>query len=184
VRWAFGHDNSYKAEVEREAKEMKWLALVIISGLAVGLLLLAGTAEGKATRISFTEEASCWTTSLGTGWTLRDGNLHIRGWTMECGEQVDLAGIPPLVGTRYEVINVNMDATGSGRIWVSWRIEVEGGGWEGIANGTVTGMLSEPSGTFGAVAHGTGIYEGQQYFSEGVIIDASMSASTGYILVP
>jgi hypothetical protein len=40
VIWAFGHDNSFKSEAEREAREMKWLPLAIITALTAGLLLV------------------------------------------------------------------------------------------------------------------------------------------------
>jgi len=160
---------------------MKWLPVAIITALTVGLLLMAATAEGKATRIPFTSQDSpCTITSMGT-WTYPDGNLHIRGLTQEC---VHPANIPQLVGTDYEVLNFNLDATGSGSLWLTWRLETQGGGWEGIAHGTVAGMLSaEPYGTAKSVGHGTGIYEGQHYFGEAVIT-AGITTATGYILVP
>jgi hypothetical protein len=181
VTWAFSHDNSYNAEAEREAREMKWLALAIITALTVGLLLLAGTAEGKATRISFTaEETSCIPTSPGTSW-YADGTLHIRGYTQVC----DHAGsIPQVDGTDYEVLNLNLDATGSGVIWGTWRLEVEGGSWEGVHHGKIAGLLTPGQyGTARGVGHGTGIYEGQQYFTESVST-LGLTAGAGYILVP
>ena len=179
MTWAFGHDNSYKAEVEREAKEMKWLPLATITALIAGVLLMAAPVEGKATRIPFTAEESCTITSPGT-WTSADGTLHIRGLTEEC----DNASSIPWSGTDYAVLNANLDATGSGPMWGTWRLEVEGGGWEGVWHGTVTGMLStEPSGMGRSVGHGTGIYEGQQMFCENVFV-AGENTHTCYLLVP
>jgi len=159
---------------------MKRLALAIITGLTVGLLLLAGTAEGKATRISFTQADYCMVTSLGTYW-YADDTIHVRGLTMECDQQ---ASIQQLIGTVSVVINADLDATGSGPIRWTWRMETEGGGWEGVSQGKVTGfLLSEMSGTFRSVGHGTGDYEGQQYFADGVIGYGWVTA-TGSILVP
>ena len=159
---------------------MKWLALVIITGLTVGLLLLAGTAEGKATRTSFTQADYCMVTSLGTYW-YADDTIHVRGLTMECYQQ---ASIQQLVGTASIVFNANLDATGSGPTWFTWRMETEGGGWEGVSQGKVTAfLLPEMSGTFRSAGHGTGDYEGQQYFADGVS-SASVVTATGSILVP
>jgi hypothetical protein len=158
---------------------MKWLPLAIITGLTVGLLLLAGTAEGKATRISFTHADYCMLTSLGTYW-YADDTIHVRGLTLECDQQAD---IPQLIGTAYGVINADLDATGSGPIRWTWRMETEGGGWEGVSQGKVTAFLTPgQSGTFRSVGHGTGDYEGQQYFADGV--PGSVLTATGYILVP
>ena len=180
MTWAFGHDNSYKAEVEQEAKEMKWLPLVIITGLLAGLLLMAATAEGKATRISFAHADYCMVTSLGTYWYAND-TIHVRGFAMECDQQAD---IQQLIGTTSVLINADLDATGSGPIRWTWRMETEGGGWEGVSHGTVAAfLLPEMSGTFRSVGHGTGDYEGQQYFADGVS-SASVMTSTGSILVP
>ena len=159
---------------------MKSLALVIITGLTVGLLLLAGTAEGKATRTEFTQADYCMVTSEGRWW-LADGTFHVRGLTMECDQQ---ASIRQLIGTASIVFNANLDATGSGPTWFTWRMETEGGGWEGVSQGKVTGFLTPgQSGTFRSVGHGTGDYEGQQYFADGVS-SASVVTATGSILVP
>jgi hypothetical protein len=158
---------------------MKGLTLAIVAALVAGLLPLAGTAQAQATRIPFTESESCVVTSPGE-WTYPDGNIHIRGLTQECDHP---ASIPELVGTDYMVINANLDATGSGPVWITWRLETEGGGWEGVWHGTITGLLTSPYGTGRGVGHGTGIYEGQQYFAEAVITPAG-TAATGYVLVP
>jgi len=159
---------------------MKWLALAIITGLTAGLLLMAATAEGKATRIPFTEECYLTPTSPGT-WTFPDGNYHVRDWTLECAHASDK---PQLVGQLYIVFNANLDATGSGPTWNTWRLEVEGGSFEGVSQGKVTGFTTPgQSGTFRSVGHGTGDYEGQQFFADGVTI-GPLATATGYILVP
>lgn len=160
---------------------MKRPILVAVAVLIAGLALMTSTAEAQATRIAFTEESLCTTTSMGT-WTFPDGNIHIRGLTQVCDHP---ASIPQLDGTDCMVVNFNLDATGSGPAWITWRIETEGedGGWEGVWHGRVTGLLTSPFGTGRGVGHGTGIYEGQQYFSETVITPAGTTA-TGYILVP
>jgi hypothetical protein len=82
------------------------------------------------------------------------------------------------------VTNANLDATGSGPIWNTWRLETEGGGWDGVWHGTVTGFLSaEPYTTGRGVGHGTGIYIGQQFFSDAVLTGL-VAEVTGYILIP
>jgi hypothetical protein len=158
---------------------MKGLALAIITALTAGLLLMAGTAEARATRIPFTESESCMVTSPGE-WTYPDGNHHSGGLTEVCDHS---ASIPQLVGTDYIVFNANLDATGSGPVWLTWRLETEGGGWEGVAVGKVTGLLTSPSGSVRAVGHGTGAYEGQLYFGHGEVAPDG-TASAGFILVP
>jgi hypothetical protein len=45
------------------------------------------------------------------------------------------------------------------------------------------GLLGSVYGTARSVGHGTGIFEGQQYFGEAVITPGGTTA-TGYILVP
>jgi hypothetical protein len=159
---------------------MRWLPLAIITALTASVLLQAGTAEARATRIPFTSTEYCAITSFGT-WTSPDGNLHIRGLTLECTGSTTM---PQLDGTNHYVWNANLDATGSGPAWGTWRLETEDGGWEGAYHTTVTGFLSaEPHDTGRGVGHGTGIYEGQQLFAD-TVTTGLVNTITGYILVP
>jgi hypothetical protein len=149
-------------------RHMLWVILVLIAAL----LLMTGLAGATATRIEFTGTETCTQTSAGEV-TFPDGNIHIRGMTEECQ---GVGSIPQVTGTDYVVVNLNLDSSGSGRAWGTFRLETaEGGVWEGIWEGTVTPTSS----SLRAVGHGHGLYEGQQVFTT-----LESGAFSGYILDP
>jgi hypothetical protein len=147
---------------------MLWVTLALIAAL----LLMPGSAGATATRIDYTVTETCTQTSPGEV-TFPGGNIHIRGATLECQ---DVATIPQATGTNYIVMNTNLDATGNGRAWGTWRLETgEGGVWEGTWEGALTAGFVSGHG----VAHGSEIYEGQQNF-----VSVEPGTSSGYILIP
>ena len=86
--------------------------------------------------------------------TFPNGNIHIRYSILLADEW---ATDPRLVGLNTIVLHANLGADGTGPMWGTFRIENEGGGWEG----TFAGHLYE---WYRAVADGFGEYAGMKLF--------------------
>jgi hypothetical protein len=160
---------------------MKKLALAIVAALIVVLLPLAGTAEAQATRTPFTGTQTCTDVSPGEV-TLPNANIHVRGATSMCDVETTL---PDGHSTSYNVLNLNIDATGSGPMWGTFRNEIDGVTiFEGAWTGRMTGMTVW---TIRAVAQGRGTLEGGKLFVTAdchAVPGGSECDLSGYVLIP
>lgn len=165
---------------------MKSQLLALFGALAMGLLLLTGTgtgtAEARATRTEFTATGTCTTTSMGEVTFDDEGGMHIRGGTSFCISYTNLLGVL----YEYVTFNMNLDGTGSGRVWLTSRGEWLDGTVvnEGTEWGEVSGFATM---AMTSVLHGEGPLEGSLIFAHSqaqLTPTGSVASVTGYMLVP
>jgi hypothetical protein len=165
---------------KRSLVKMKALALAIFTVLTAGFLL-AGTAEAQATHTPFTGTQTCTDVSPGEV-TFPDGNVHVRGATSTCEVETTL---PDAQSTSHNVLNLNLDATGSGPMWGTFSSEIDGVTiLEGAWTGAMTGMTVW---TIRAVAQGRGDLEGGKLFVIAechAVPGGSECDLSGYVLTP
>lgn len=148
-------------------KNKRYMLLIVVLLVSLGL---ATTASAKATRIEFTMIETCnddlnWENAWEAG-----SNLHIAGITQTCIENGSIPqakGIAYLYDGRAHLVDGQAVMTGGSRI-----VTDEGGVWDG--------RWTFQAGVFEYVAHGEGIYAGQQYFS----VSNHNGNVKGYILIP
>lgn len=149
-------------------KGKKYILLVAV--LLISLLLTATAVSAKTTRIEFTMIETCnddldWEKAREAG-----ANLQVQGITQTCIENGSIPqaqGIAYLYDGRAHLVDGQVVMTGGSRIET-----LEGGVWEGRWTFT--------AGVFTYVAHGEGLYAGQQYFSR-----TNQNGNVkGYVLIP
>lgn len=146
---------------------MKRYLFVIV--LVVALLAPTGKASAKAIRIDFTVHETCnddlvWERAWEAG-----PNFHFQGLTQTCIED---GSIPQATGIAYLYDGSMHFVDGQATMTGGSRMEtLEGGVWDG--------RWTYTAGVFEYIAHGEGIYAGQQYFSS-----ANQNGNVkGYILI-
>jgi hypothetical protein len=129
-------------------KKLYRLSAILVV-VAVVLIWITSVVAAEKTKFSCTE------TVLGLAdpgeVTFPNGHTHIRGATLLADEW---ATDPRLIGLNTIVLNANVRPDGTGRMWGTFHIENEDGGWEG----TYAGEYREE--TYNAVADGYGAYAG------------------------
>lgn len=109
--------------------------------------------------------------------TYPGGNTHIRDFVVRYNRT---SSEPRVNGPVRFVMNFNLDANLSGRIWGTARLEVGGGAWEGTFQGTtnrLTGIAHYKS-----VWHGSGDLSGMQIKETCVYTGTPVGTCTGRIL--
>jgi len=130
-----------------------------VASLVVLLVLMVPVAAGTTRTEYFGTEYCVGPMTGGREWVSEDGMLHLRG-----GEQpyYDDVSDPRLSGDALVTVNYNFQMAEPpvyvyGRMWGTFRIENEGGYWEGHWVGERT---EEGSSYIRTVLHGHGDYEG------------------------
>ncbi len=153
------HKEASSMETRRKAVRIAVIALV-------ALLLSAAAVQAEAIMTTFTgTEGPCAPIEEGDTFVLPSGNVHLRGMAILCRDQMS---DPRVTGNNTIVINGNLDPAGTGPVWGTWELQVDGGGaWAGTWAGTKTetGFLIHAQGD------GSGIYEGLLYSVEGQASD-------------
>jgi hypothetical protein len=155
--------------------------LVTICAPLAAALLLAGTAEGQATRIDFTLTGTCVTTSPGEV-MLANGNIITRGLLQTCDNVTDY----PSTSVSYSVANSNLDSAGNGPVWGTIRIEDD---VFGVLEGSFRGKVfaGGTAYTVNGVAQSLGPEHAKLFFTSGahfVTPDQTVGEGTGTILIP
>lgn len=136
-------------------KSKKYALLIVV--LLASIMLTTTIASAKTTRSYFTGSEWCDPdTFLFTRVWESGPSLHLDGITQTC---YDTASIPQLTGTDY-LFDARMNFVGDGPNFIlsgKLRMEsAEGGVWVG------SWVLPANTTTIQVVAHGEGLYEGQQ----------------------
>ena len=145
---------------------MKKQLLVLVAGLMV-LSILAAPVQAGTIRTDYEGlEHYVGPLSPGRQWISEDGVLHIRGGQEAYRDEVD---DPRLCGDTVVTLNANFHPADPpvfvyGRMWGTFRIENEGGYWEGSWVGERTEL--EGFSHIRGVLHGHGAYEGLQARAE------------------
>ena len=145
---------------------MKKQLLVLVAGLMV-LSILAAPVQAGTIRTDY-EGLEYYVEALSPGrqWISEDGVLHIRGGQEAYRDEVD---DPRLCGDTVVTLNANFHLADPpvfvyGPMWGTFRIENEGGYWEGSWVGERTEL--EGFSYIRGVLHGHGAYEGLQARAE------------------
>jgi len=133
----------------------KYILLIVV--LLASILLTTTVASAKGTRIYFTGSEWCDQGTFTFARIWESGpNLHLDQITQTC---YDTASIPQLTGTDY-LFDARMNLVGGGPKFIlsgKLRMEsAEGGVWVG------SWVLPANTTTIKVIAHGEGLYEGQQ----------------------
>jgi len=156
---------------------MKKQLLVLVAGLMV-LSILAAPVQAGTIRTDY-EGLEHYVGPLlpGWQWISEDGVLHIRGGQEAYRDDVD---DPRLCGDTVVTLNANFHPADPpvfvyGRMWGTFRIENEGGYWEGSWVGERTEL--QGFSYIRGVLHGHGAYEGLQARAEYVRESPAPTAS-------
>ena len=145
---------------------MKKQLFVLVAGL-MALSILAAPVQAGTIRTDY-EGLEYYVGPLSSGrqWISEDGVLHIRGGQEAYRDEVD---DPRLCGDTVVTLNANFHLADPpvfvyGRMWGTFRIENEGGYWEGSWVGERTEL--QGFSYIRGVLHGHGAYEGLQARAE------------------
>ena len=145
---------------------MKKQLFVLVAGL-MALSILAAPVQAGTIRTDYEGlEYYVGPLSPGRQWISEDGVLHIRGGQEAYRDEVD---DPRLCGDTVVTLNANFHLADPpvfvyGRMWGTFRIENEGGYWEGSWVGERTEL--QGFSYIRGVLHGHGAYEGLQARAE------------------
>ena len=135
------------------------LFVVLFAVLFVAGIVFAGGNANKAEKRAFNYVAT-FVEPLDAGSVTYSGKMvHLRGvmnsWFHDGSDE-------RISGAFINVLNANVDFTGTGVIWGTWQSSDEGdGGWEGTFNGKMYNyFLGESNWIIRYDGHGTGAYEG------------------------
>jgi len=157
-------------------KSKKYALLIVVLLTSIMLTTTITIASAKTTRIYFTGSEWCDSDTFIFTRVWESGpNLHLDGITQTC---YDTASIPQLTGTDY-LFDARINFVGDGPNFIlsgKLRMEsAEGGVWVG------SWVLPANTTIIQVIAHGEGIYEGQQLHW---FLDEADGSFNGYIVVP
>ena len=169
---------------------------LLVSGVAVALVLVvmfAAAAAARATSTEFTATAQLLSIQLGSGevkcfdgtptgaWPpCTSGRAHVRDLTVHA---VQMSNDPRATGSRTLVWNLNLDASGQGPMWGTWRLETAAGGaFEGTFTGRLLGYTVGSE--YRAIGHGQGALDGMKAMAEGTADALLNEKLSGVILDP